>query len=823
MLTSMQSPVFHASETGIVQKKVPVFAFEYTTSSNQIPTEIDYVELSRVTSEILSAMYGWYFNNVKVVSFVDVKVNRYIQVDSRIVQFDISLTFKQEEGVIIPSTGQIEAVAQLGFAPGSDYHALYLKRLQTSSFGVFATTSELRCITDASDLAHLPSESGEDTPSNGNSSKFTGLVLALVVAVTLGAFVCCITAWFCGHPGDKGRQVVADDSTRYHFHHLHKSPLKLKPEVSSAATADYDTEHEQTPSVAESVREAFANVEVAEMSTATPTSGLTVADKDAGDDIQKSKRDKEVHFSPRLETKVALPLGDSSAEPERPTSDDNKIVNNEVNSFQKESILQDEDQVHNPISWAKKLRTIEKNISLEPKKPFTYALPSETKLKAKGHEVTHRVKLQGDANWMRSKGAEAEESISSGADLTCSPPVVPKSHPSNLADISRVSGVPKLPMSPGSSATPEWMTKKLRSTAAPVIPDEPKSAIEAAKVKLFGGSSKSVETKKPSPEQEENLVTSEPAWKVKLRSKPQDPKLEGDDGRYSEESDNSIVPMIGEGQDQKKSQPAWARMKLRSTVMKDTTGNCQGADQQPKHPVVVDGQNSGNLTIFSEEVVKKDTAARESPIAEAVTKKAENDHIALEVSRKAEQESEEAKIAIHRERAAAMEATRKAEQENEVAIKATQKAEQECAADIEATRKAEQERSAAVVETAEPERAAAAVETAEPKRTAAAVETAEPEREAAAVETAKVERAAAAVEAKKKSEEERYAAEKQIEKVKREVEEEHISTPLPSWMKMTQVVSQNTVEKNDETERDDESTKSETPAWMKQFAKADMH
>jgi hypothetical protein len=226
------------SKDNLVERKLSVLALEYNTTSQQLPSEIDYVELSRVTANLLSNMYSWYFTNIKVVKYKKLDVQRYTAIGPRLVQFEVTVTFHESEGIVVPSIGQVEAVVEHGLAEGSDYYDIYLYQLQSMPFGVFSSTTSFRAITDAESLRLLIDKNLPEIEEAETQDTKLFTLLAAAAAVT--ALLICVATWSYARSRHRSAALEQLDDIQAKAMDEYRKGYETQDE-SSTAVADFRT------------------------------------------------------------------------------------------------------------------------------------------------------------------------------------------------------------------------------------------------------------------------------------------------------------------------------------------------------------------------------------------------------------------------------------------------------------------------------------------------------------------------------------------------------------------------------------------------------
>ena len=177
----------------LVRRSVPILAFEYTTTSNKIPDDLDYGELAQATNELLESMYKWIFHSADGVEYVKTEVDRHTAIAPRLVRFYVSIYFRDGDGIVVPTQAQIEDLTTESLGDGSDFYNLYLSRLRNLPFGVFVTTTSVSFIGDAATLSrdrhNFPELDEDESNLTHVIAPLVFLLLALLVCVA--ACSCC--------------------------------------------------------------------------------------------------------------------------------------------------------------------------------------------------------------------------------------------------------------------------------------------------------------------------------------------------------------------------------------------------------------------------------------------------------------------------------------------------------------------------------------------------------------------------------------------------------------------------------------------------------
>jgi hypothetical protein len=178
----------------LVERSLPTLAFEYTTASNQIPSDLDYTELTRATETFLSTMYESIFTSIEPVEYERISLSDYSLLAPRLIAFDISVYFRESNGVVVPTESQVAAFTKQGLDQGSAYYNLYLSHLQESSFGLFTSTTSMQLVSDSDMLSKMQNPMPPENLILVQSrwTKAIPPLLLLLLALLLGA-----ATWSC--------------------------------------------------------------------------------------------------------------------------------------------------------------------------------------------------------------------------------------------------------------------------------------------------------------------------------------------------------------------------------------------------------------------------------------------------------------------------------------------------------------------------------------------------------------------------------------------------------------------------------------------------
>ena len=137
-------------------RTLPLVAFHYKTTSLQEEEKRDWIELTRVTAEVLDEMFEMHFRNIEHVDYVWTEVGKYSALAPRILKFGVDVHFHLPQR--IPSTSEIENILKKEITKGSDFHLLYLDRMKSMKSPVYSTTKDFEFIHDPDELESLLQE-----------------------------------------------------------------------------------------------------------------------------------------------------------------------------------------------------------------------------------------------------------------------------------------------------------------------------------------------------------------------------------------------------------------------------------------------------------------------------------------------------------------------------------------------------------------------------------------------------------------------------------------------------------------------------------------
>jgi hypothetical protein len=195
-LTALRHFRFDFAEDGninIVGRPIEVLAFDYSTRSNKLPSEVETLYLVHLTEQFLDNMYAKTFEGVETIKFEGLEVQRYKPISSRMIQFEITALFQATNDSSAPAIAEVKNVVQEGMKHGGAFYADYLTSLEQMPFDVFSTTVSCHVVTDADELESLMNfQAGrvdDDRPPV--------VLLCAVFMASLSVCVCLVTWFHC--------------------------------------------------------------------------------------------------------------------------------------------------------------------------------------------------------------------------------------------------------------------------------------------------------------------------------------------------------------------------------------------------------------------------------------------------------------------------------------------------------------------------------------------------------------------------------------------------------------------------------------------------